>query len=101
MKIKSEFLINGQTVKVIFDDEKMHKEGALGLCYSDQNKIYLSRTTIDDGKKIKLPADKIQSVYIHEVVHYILHTMGEVELSANEKFVETFSSLLHQFLNSK
>lgn len=32
--------------------------------------------------------------FIHEVVHGVLDTMGETELSSNEKFVSTFSSLL-------
>ena len=32
--------------------------------------------------------------FIHEVVHGVLDTMGETELSNNEKFVSTFSSLL-------
>ena len=32
--------------------------------------------------------------FIHEVVHGVLDAMGESELSSNEKFVSTFSSLL-------
>ena len=34
------------------------------------------------------------NTFIHEIVHGILDTMGESELSGNEKFVSTFSSLL-------
>ena len=34
------------------------------------------------------------TTFIHEIVHGILDTMGESELSENEKFVCTFSSLL-------
>lgn len=34
------------------------------------------------------------ATFIHEVVHGILDTMGESELSGNEKFVCAFSSLL-------
>lgn len=34
------------------------------------------------------------NTFIHEVVHGVLDTMGESELSGNEKFVSTFSSLL-------
>ena len=34
------------------------------------------------------------STFIHQIVHGILDTMGESELSGNEKFVCTFSSLL-------
>ena len=34
------------------------------------------------------------NTFIHEIVHGILDIMGENELSENEKFVCTFSSLL-------
>ena len=34
------------------------------------------------------------NTFMHEVVHGVLDTMGEFELSENEKFVCTFSSLL-------
>lgn len=34
------------------------------------------------------------NTFIHEVVHGILDTMGENELSGNEKFVSTFSSFM-------
>ncbi len=34
------------------------------------------------------------TTFIHEVVHGVLDTMGESELSGNEKFVCAFSSLL-------
>lgn len=45
-----------------------------------------------DNKK-QCEASKINT-FIHEVVHGVLDTMGESELSKNEKFVCTFSSLL-------
>ena len=34
------------------------------------------------------------TTFIHEIVHGILDTMGETELSGNERFVCAFSSLL-------
>ena len=45
-----------------------------------------------DNRK-QCEASKINT-FIHEVVHGVLDTMGESELSKNEKFVCTFSSLL-------
>lgn len=36
----------------------------------------------------------------HEVVHGILDSMGETELSQNEKFVCTFSSFLNEVMQS-
>ena len=34
------------------------------------------------------------NTFIHEVVHGVLDTMGEFELSGNEKFVSPFASLI-------
>ena len=45
------------------------------------------------------PSSKFNTFW-HEVVHTILDTMQENELSANEKFVGVFSSMLCEVLNS-
>ena len=45
-------------------------------------------------KDIKQCESSKINTFIHEVVHGVLDTMGESELSSNEKFVSTFSSLL-------
>ena len=36
--------------------------------------------------------------FIHEIIHGILDTMGETELSSNEKFVNTFAGYLYQVI---
>ena len=43
-----------------------------------------------------LDDQRTQQVFCHELVHAILHTMGENRLNGNEKFVDLFASLLHQ-----
>ena len=40
------------------------------------------------------------NTFFHELTHAILDTMGEVELSGNEKFVCCFSSFLTEAINS-
>jgi len=57
-----------------------------------ESKITLSTTHGVD----KLSDDKILNTFYHEKVHAILDTMHERELSANEKFVDTFANLLRQ-----
>lgn len=42
--------------------------------------------------------ESINSTFIHEVIHGILDTMGEIELSSNEKFVNTFAGYLYQVI---
>ena len=48
----------------------------------------------DSFSNIKQCESSKINTFIHEVVHGVLDTMGESELSSNEKFVSTFSSLL-------
>lgn len=43
-----------------------------------------------------LDAQRTQQIFCHELVHAILHCMGEEKLNCNEKFVDVFGSLLHQ-----
>ena len=42
----------------------------------------------------KQSKSSMANTFVHEVVHGILDTMGENEMSQNEKFVSTFSSFL-------
>jgi len=44
--------------------------------------------------------NQLVQTFWHEVVHGILDNMGESELSGNEKFVCTFSSLLNEVMQS-
>lgn len=37
-------------------------------------------------------------LFIHEIIHGILDTMGETELSSNEKFVNAFAGYLYQVI---
>lgn len=46
--------------------------------------------TQSDGSK--------RNTFYHELVHTILDTMGETDLSKNEKFVSCFSSFLNEAL---
>lgn len=41
-----------------------------------------------------------EQTFLHEVVHMILDHMNEGQLSQDEKFVNTFSELLYQFLET-
>ena len=43
-----------------------------------------------------LDPQRTQQIFCHELVHAILHNMGEIKLNGNEKFVDVFGSLLHQ-----
>lgn len=88
MIIPDKIRIGGQEISVVneerLDDNKLGTicvaEGVLRIADNFNN---LQQC---EGSKI--------NTFIHEIVHGILDTMGESELSGNEKFVCTFSSLL-------
>lgn len=77
------------TVKVIPPSEWKDNE-ACGLFYSYTREIHILA-----GK----PETEIHA-YLHELVHAIMHAMGEVELYGNEKFVDLTAGLIHQALTS-
>ena len=56
------------------------------------------------GQDIKVSVvDRIPynlNTFLHELTHTILDTMGEKELSSNEKFVSTFSSFLTEAIRT-
>lgn len=69
----------------------------LGRCYHATGIIKLSKK----WQGFNLPEDSIEQTFYHELTHAILSEMGEEELSSNERFVQGFSMLLHQFQISK
>ena len=88
MIIPDKIRIGGQDIRIVkeerLDDNKLGEicvaAGVLKIAcnFSNRQQCKSSKT----------------NTFIHEVVHGILDTMGESELSGNEKFVCAFSSLL-------
>ena len=103
MKIPKSFKLAGQTIRVQFESKirgSKRDNGSevevIGLAEYDANRIRLQKTA---GGKI-MPQDKIEQAFMHELIHHLLSVMGENKLSGNEKFVDTFASLLHQALTT-
>ena len=88
MIIPNKIRIGGQDISLInkerLDDDILGKiclaEGVLHIADNFSNRKQSESSKIN--------------TFIHEVVHGVLDTMGEFELSKNEKFVCTFSSFL-------
>lgn len=88
MIIPSKIRIGGQDISVVnkwrLDDNDLGNiclaEGVLQIADNFDNKKQCESSKIN--------------TFIHEVVHGVLDTMSEFELSKNEKFVCTFASLL-------
>lgn len=90
MKIPKSFELFGEFVKVVYVDDLAERTDLIGRALMGSNTIELQKVNKNYSK------NKIEQTFIHELNHIIFHKMGEGELSKNEKFVEVFSSLLHQ-----
>ena len=88
MIIPNKIRIGGQDVSVV-NNERLD-DNKLGTICIAEGILQIA----DNFSNIKQCESSKFNTFIHEVVHGVLDTMGESELSSNEKFVSTFSSLL-------
>ena len=88
MIIPDKIRIGGQDVNIIKEDRL--DDNKLGeICVA----AGVLKIACNFSNRQQCKSSKI-ATFIHEIVHGVLDTMGEFELSGNEKFVSTFSSLL-------
>lgn len=80
--------IGGQDISVI-NKERLDDNDLGNICIAEG-----ILQIADNFNNSKQCASSKFNTFIHEVIHGILDTMGEYELSKNEKFVCAFSSLL-------
>lgn len=88
MIIPDKIRIGGQDVNIIKEDRL--DDNRLGTICMAEGVLRIA----DNFSNLKQCESSKINTFIHEIVHGILDTMGESELSGNEKFVSTFSSLL-------
>ena len=88
MIIPNTIKIGGQDISVV-NKERLDNDILGEICIAEG-----TLRIADNFKNRKQCQSSKITTFIHEVVHGILDTMGEFNLSENEKFVCTFSSLL-------
>lgn len=94
MKIPHKFKVGGQDVKVEYTNTIVGDR--LGECVLWNGKIRISETYKGEPQ-----TDSSQfNTFYHELTHAILDTMGEYDLSANEKFVCSFSGFLSEAIRN-
>ena len=95
VKIPSKFRVGGQKMNVIqvhhCDDNK------LGNCIVAEGIIRIAEIFNND---ICQSQESKENTFYHELTHAILDTMGENELSANERFVCTFAGFLTEAMTN-
>ena len=96
IKYPSRFKIFGINWKIIDGTDYLENKGLYGECsYTEK----LIRIAIK-AHGIERHSDDIQQTILHEIMHAILHSMNEDELSKNEKFVDIFASIFHQIITT-
>ena len=88
MIIPSKIRIGGQDISIV--NEERLDDDILGKICLAEGVLHIA----DNFSNRKQCESSKVNTFIHEVVHGVLDTMGEFELSKNEKFVCTFSSFL-------
>ena len=92
-ELPSKFTLGAVEWSIVIDNEKMDDQSAYGT--SDYCKAQIIIQT--KSNKHRRPKLAVEQTLYHEVTHAILDTMREYELSNNEKFVQNFSLLMHQY----
>ena len=88
MIIPDKIRIGGQEISIV--NEERLDDNKLGTICVAEGVLRIA----DNFNNLKQCESSKINTFIHEIVHGILDTMGESELSGNEKFVCAFSSLL-------
>ena len=88
MKIPNKIRIGGQDI-VIEMPEHLPDNKLGDICVAG-GKIRIAKKFSDNEQS----ETSITNTFMHEVVHGVLDTMGEFELSRNENFVSPFASLM-------
>lgn len=107
MKVPEGFTLLGQTISVVFDDEFCAKKNWLGAADYDHNRIVLAQHVLVENKRKKgkvwkkLPKEKIEQTFYHELTHFILHLMNEAKLRDSEKFVDLLGAIMYEFIKTK
>ena len=87
MDIPRTFPLAGNTWTVRYK-KKQELKGDYGACLEDKNEVWIQRG---------LKADKRTQTFIHELLHAIHYTMGQLD-DHDEKGIEAMSQLLYQAL---
>ena len=88
MIIPNTIKIGGQDISIV-NEERLENDILGDICIAEGT----LKIANNFNNRKQCQSSKI-TTFIHEIVHGILATMGESELSGNERFVCAFSSLL-------
>lgn len=76
--------------------DKFQDTSLLGQCSLSQGEIKIANTANGNNQS----ESSKYNTFVHECVHAILDTMGEYDLSGNEKFVNSFAGFANEIIQS-
>ena len=91
MRIPKSFTVGQQEVKIIIRNGEDMVDTRLGQCDLTNGKIIINSD--------KTPTS-MENTCVHEMVHSILDTMGNYDLSRDEVFVSTFAAFALEIIKS-
>lgn len=86
--------VGGQDIEVRFVETI--EGGSLGECMTSSGYIKIA----NNAKGYAQSETSKMNTFVHECVHAILDTMGESEMSGNERFVNSFAGYATEIIRS-
>ena len=97
LRIPKRLKLHGQTLIVHYRKNLIEEQAARGMYHPLPYIIQLNPADPEVGHS----QTSVEQTFCHELTHAILHSMGELKLFNNEKFVDLFGHLLHQALTTQ
>lgn len=95
MNIPKTIQIIGREIKIEYDENIMRDDDNIGLAKIREGKILL----VPIGTKTtNVTKESIEVTFIHELLHYILHSTRYYKLHSDEDFVSRISEVLYQVI---
>lgn len=98
MKIPSQFIIHGHTIKVIQKELDNKEENRYGYYDSVKEEIIIFQKVRSDDEPVPLTNTQIEATFYHELIHcFQWHIKGQTD----ELEAQSYAGLMVEFLNTK
>lgn len=94
--IPKSFELGGTTYNVELVDNSLGN-GNVASIYYPLNKVQVAKNYSDS---LNCTDEYKEISFLHELIHGILNAMGESEINNDERFIEGFANLLHQYIKT-
>ncbi len=92
--IPKQFEFMGHMIFTVVSDKINDEQGSVACAIFPRNCIYIRKPSS------LYCLELIESSYYHEKSHFKMYLMGENDLNANEKFIDTDGNLEYQFIKT-